>query len=105
MLGFVKPEELTWHLLYSYNFKDLGIPGLSTTLRFLHGDHIARSGLADNTEMERSIALKYIVPQGKFKNVGLEFIHYDTDTKYGKDYNKGNSFKETRVIVSYLYKF
>lgn len=105
LLGFVKPEELTWHLLYSYNFKDLGIPGLSTTLRFLHGDHIARSGLADNTEIERSIALKYIVPQGKFKNLGLEFIHYDTDTKYGKDYNKGNSFKETRVIVSYLYKF
>lgn len=105
LLGFVKPEELTWHVLYSYNFKDLNLPGLSTTLRYLHGDHIARSGLADNTEIERSIALKYIVPQGKFKNLGLEFIHYDTDTKYGKDYNKGNSFKETRLIFSYIYKF
>lgn len=105
LLGFVKPEELTWHVLYSYDFKDLGLPGLSTTLRYLHGSHIYRAGFSDNTEIERSIALKYVIPEGKFKNLGLEMIHYNTNTKYGTGYNKGNSFQESRVILSYQYKF
>lgn len=105
LLGFVKPEELTWHVLYSYDFKDVGLPGLSTTLRYLHGNHIYRAEFSDNTEIERSVALKYVVPDGTFKNLGLELIHYDTDTKYATGYNKGNSFKENRVILSYQYRF
>ncbi|EXC47222.1 OprD family outer membrane porin [Acinetobacter baumannii] len=105
LLGFVKPEELTWHVLYSYDFKGWGVPGLSTTLRYLHGSDIYRAGYSDNTEIERSAALKYVVPEGKLKNFGLEYIHYDTDTKYGTGYARGNSFDEDRVIASYTYKF
>lgn len=105
LLGFIKPEEITWHVLYNYNFKDLGIPGLSTTLRYLHGSHIYRAGFDNNTEIERSIALKYIVPEGNFKNIGLELLHNNTDTKYGTGYSKGNSFTENRVILSYQYNF
>lgn len=105
LLGFVKPEELTWHVLYSYDFKGLGVPGLSTTLRYLHGSDIYRAGFADNTEIERSAALKYVVPEGKLKNLGLELIHYNTDTKYGAGNARGNSFEENRVIASYTYKF
>lgn len=105
LLGFVKPEELTWHILYSYDFKGLGVPGLSTTLRYLHGSDIYRAGLSDNTEIERSAALKYIVPEGKFKNLGLEWVHFNTDTKYGAGNAKGNSFKENRLIATYTYKF
>jgi hypothetical protein len=105
LMGFVKPEELTWHVLYSYDFKGWGVPGLSTTLRYLHGSDIYRAGLSDNTEIERSAALKYVVPEGVLKNFGLELVHYDIDTKYGAGYAKGNSFDEDRVIASYTYKF
>jgi len=106
LLAFIKPEELTSHVLYSYDFKDLGLSGLSTTLRYLYGSQIYRAGFSDNTEIERSVALKYVVPEGKFKNLGLELMHYNTDTKYGNTgYSKGNSFEESRVILSYLYKF
>ena len=104
-LGFVKPNETTWHLLYSYDFKDVGAPGLKATARYLHGDGIFREGLADNKEIEKSLAVKYTVPEGKLKGLGVEFMHIKADTKYGTGYARGTEFTENRIITTYNYKF
>lgn len=104
-LGFVKPNEMTWHILYAYDFKDLGVPGLKATARYLHGDGIYREGLADNTEVEKSLSVKYTVPEGKLKGLGVEFMHIQADTKYGTGYAPGTEFNENRIITTYNYKF
>ena len=104
-LGFVKPEELTWHLWYTYNFKDVGLNGLSATARYLYGTDIERKGFEDNKETEKSLAIKYVVPEGKFKGLGLDLIHIRTDQKYGAGMAKGPEWNENRVIVTYDYKF
>ena len=106
-LGFVKPEELTWHILYAYDFKDLGLPGLRTTARYLYGSDIYRGPtLNDNTETEKSLSVKYVVPQGKLKGLGLEYMHIRTDIRYDmKNDSKGQKFNEDRIIATYSYKF
>ncbi|APV35406.1 OprD family outer membrane porin [Acinetobacter soli] len=104
-LGFVKPNELTWHVLYRYDFAELGMPGLKSTLRYLHGSDITREGFKDNKETEKSISLKYIVPTGQFKGIGLEVMHIRTDLKYGTAYSRGTDYNETRFIATYSYQF
>lgn len=104
-LGFVKPNELTWHVLYSYDFKGWGVNGLKATARYLNGSEIARPGLKDNSETEKSLAVKYVVPEGKLKGLGLELMHIKTDIKYDAAYGKGTAFDENRAILTYSYKF
>lgn len=104
-LGFVKPDELTWHILYAYDFKGVGINGLRATARYLHGSEISRQGLEDNSEIEKSFALRYMVPEGKLKGLGLELVHIRTDIKYGAGYQKGTEYNENRAILTYNYKF
>lgn len=104
-LGFIKPEELTYHALYSYDFKELGAPGLRTTLRYLHGTNIERKGLPDNKEREANFILGYTVPEGVLKGLGVEWRYIDTATKYGSGVSNGNDFVENRVITTYSFKF
>lgn len=105
LLGFIKPEELTYHVLYSYDFKDLGVPGLRATARYLHGSDIERPGLNDNEETETNFILGYTVPEGTFKGLGLEWRYIDTTTKYGAGNTSGTDFVENRIITTYSYKF
>lgn len=81
------------------------MPGLKSTLRYLHGSDITREGFKDNKETEKSISLKYIVPTGQFKGIGLEVMHIRTDLKYGTAYSRGTDYNETRFIATYSYQF
>ena len=104
-LAFVKPEEFTWHLLYSHDFKEQGVPGLKMTLRYLNGSNIYRPGLKDNKESEANFVLGYQVPEGRFKNLGFEWRHIRAESKYGAGYTPGADFVENRLITTYNYKF
>lgn len=104
-LGFIKPEEFTWHILYSHDFKEYGFPGLKMTLRYLDGSNIKRVNLKDNAESEANFILSYLVPEGNFKGLGFEWRHIRTDTKYGAGYTPGADFVENRLITTYTYKF
>ncbi|WOE32613.1 MULTISPECIES: OprD family outer membrane porin [unclassified Acinetobacter] len=105
LLGFIKPNELTWHALYSYDFKDIGLPGFRATARYLHGSKISRPNFKDNTETEANLILGYVVPEGMLKGLGLEWRHIRTTTKYGAGNTSGTDFNENRIITSYTYKF
>lgn len=104
-LGFIKPEEFTWHILYSHDFKEHGVPGLKMTLRYLNGSNIYRAGLKDNEESEANFILGYQVPEGRFKNLGFEWRHIRAESKYGAGYTPGADFVENRLITTYNYKF
>ncbi|MFV5190607.1 OprD family outer membrane porin [Acinetobacter sp. 'aerobic (ED)'] len=104
-LAFYKAKELTWHVLYSYDFKEQGIPGLKLTLRYLNGSEIYREGFKDNKETEKNVIINYSIPEGKLKGLGFEWRHIRADIKYGAGNNPGTDFVENRIMTTYTHKF
>lgn len=104
-LPFVNPEEFVWYINYYYDFKSLGASGLKARLGYHHGDGIFRKGYLDNKETEKIAGLIYVVPEGKFKGLGLEWRYTETEVKYGVANLPGNDFKENRIITTYTFKF
>ena len=104
-IAFYKAKEFTWHALYSYDFKDHGVPGLKLTLRYLNGSDIYRAGFKDNKETEKNLIVNYTVPEGRLKGLGVEWRYIDANIKYGVGNMPGKDFVENRFITTYTFKF
>jgi len=96
---FAAAQERSWQLRYDYDFKALGMPGLSFFTRYINGDHIKVPGsTAENKEWERDTELKYQVQSGTFKDVSVRL----RNSTYRSNYERwARDMDETRVIVSY----
>ena len=96
---FANAQERSWQLRYDYDFKAIGINGLSFLTRYVNGDHIKVVGSTEEgKEWERDSELKYIVQSGTFKDVSLRFRNATYRTNYSKF---ARDVDETRLIVSY----
>lgn len=96
---FAAAGERSWQLRYDYDFKALGIPGLSFFTRYINGDHIqVPGGSAQGKEWERDSELKYQVQSGTFKDLSVRL----RNSTYRSNYERwARDMDETRVIVSY----
>ncbi|MNZ26692.1 Porin-like protein NicP precursor [compost metagenome] len=96
---FAAAQERSWQLRYDYDFKAVGVPGLTFFTRYINGDHIKVPGsLAEGKEWERDSELKYQVQSGTFKDVSVRL----RNSTYRSNYEKwARDMDETRVIVSY----
>jgi hypothetical protein len=96
---FAAAQERSWQLRYDYDFKALGVPGLTFFTRYINGDHIKVPGSsAEGKEWERDTELKYQVQGGTFKDVSVRL----RNSTYRSNYEKwARDMDETRVIVSY----
>ena len=96
---FAAAQERSWQLRYDYDFKAIGLAGLSFLTRYVSGDHIKVPGSDQpGKEWERDSELKYIVQSGTFKDVSLRL----RNATYRSNYEKfARDMDETRVIVSY----
>lgn len=96
---FAAAQERSWQLRYDYDFKALGVPGLTFFTRYINGDHIKVPGSsAEGKEWERDTELKYQVQSGTFKDVSVRL----RNSTYRSNYEKwARDMDETRVIVSY----
>jgi hypothetical protein len=96
---FAAAQERSWQVRYDYDFKAIGINGLSFLTRYVNGDHIKVLGSdQEGKEWERDSELKYVVQSGTFKDVSLRFrnaTYRTNDEKFARDVD------ETRLIVSY----
>ena len=93
-LKFVNAGEQATVGSYAYDFAGLGVPGLRSSVTYIHGSHI-RTVTRDNSEWERDLRVDYVIPTGTFKGLGLTWrsaVLRGNDTA-DKD--------ETRLIVSY----
>ncbi|MBC8786647.1 OprD family outer membrane porin [Pseudomonas fluorescens] len=93
-LKFINAGEQATVGSYAYDFTGLGIPGLRSSVTYLHGSNI-RAAHGDNREWERDVRVDYVIPTGTFKGLGLTWrsaVLRGNDTA-DKD--------ETRLIVSY----
>ncbi|MNM89460.1 Porin-like protein NicP precursor [compost metagenome] len=84
---------------YDYDFKALGVPGLTFFTRYINGDNIKVPGSnAEGKEWERDSEFKYQVQSGTFKDVSVRL----RNSTYRSNYEKwARDMDETRVIVSY----
>ncbi len=96
---FAAAQERSWQLRYDYDFKAIGINGLSFLTRYVSGDHIKVPGSdQEGREWERDSELKYVVQSGTFKDVSLRL----RNATYRSNYEKfARDVDETRLIVSY----
>ena len=96
---FANAQERSWQLRYDYDFKAIGIDGLSFLTRYVNGDHIKVAGSTqEGKEWERDSELKYVVQSGTFKDVSLRLRNATYRTNYAQF---ARDVDETRLIVSY----
>ncbi|WP_248739613.1 OprD family porin [Pseudomonas sp. MWU12-2029] len=96
---FAAAQERSWQLRYDYDFKAIGINGLSFLTRYVNGDHIkVPASDQEGKEWERDSELKYVIQSGTFKDVSLRLRNATYRTNYEKF---ARDVDETRLIVSY----
>lgn len=98
--SFIRKDERSWSLGYTYNFADVGVPGLTATLRHFRGDNInLGAGKPEGKENENNVIVNYVVPEGKLKGLGFNYMFIDTN------FNFANDLEEHRIATTYTYKF
>ncbi|MGE8098283.1 OprD family porin [Pseudomonas fluorescens] len=96
---FAAAQERSWQLRYDYDFKAIGLNGLSFLTRYVNGDHIKVPGSEqEGKEWERDSELKYVVQSGTFKDLSLRLRNATYRTNYEQF---ARDVDETRLIVSY----
>ncbi|WP_371971091.1 OprD family outer membrane porin [Acinetobacter sp. AL9] len=98
--SFIRKDERSWSLGYTYNFADVGVPGLTATVRHFRGDNIdLGAGKPEGKENETNVIVNYVVPEGKLKGLGFQYMFIDTN------FNFANDLEEHRIATTYTYKF
>ena len=99
--SFSKAGERTTFVDYTYDFADLGVPGLKAGAAYLRGSNIqardsdTKKKISSKKEWERDLRLDYTVQEGTFKNVTLSYRN--ATFRSGADKN----VDQNRVIVNY----
>lgn len=107
--GFIRKDEKSVGVTYGYNFKDVGLNGLTATAKYFKGwdvdSNYESSGAIQSKgkEDELNFILNYVVPEGQFKGFGLQWMYIDVD--YKNITGQANDLKENRVAATYTYKF
>ena len=100
--SFIREDEKSWSLGYSYNFKDVGVNGLTATVRHYEGWDARNKDGSKGQEDENNLILNYVVPEGKLKGLGLNYmyidVNYDNITGF-------SDLEEHRAAITYNYKF
>ena len=102
--SFIRAGENTTFGQYSYDFAALGVPGLKTSIAYLHGDNIkATSGVGpDASEWERDMRIDYTVQQGALKGFGVTLRN---GVYRGSEVSNSPDIDQTRLIFNYTYSF
>ena len=94
---FQHAGERTWLAQYSYDFKGLGLSGLTTSLIYLKGDGIQAANTGG--EWERDLAVNYVISEGSLKGLGFTWMNAAFRTQVTGQ----RSQDENRLIVSYRF--
>lgn len=91
---FLSAGERTFLAEYGYDFAQLGVPGLKTSVAYLKGDNVHRAN-GSGKEWERDIRIDYTIQDGTFKGLGLSWRN-----AYARG-NVNTQNNENRLIASY----
>ncbi|QIB52698.1 OprD family porin [Pseudomonas sp. OIL-1] len=93
---FLRAEEDSWQVRYSYDFAAAGIPGLKLMARYVRGDNFEIGGV-DAKEWERDVDIGYTVQSGSLKGVSLLWRNVAYRGSHTTDID------ENRVILGYTF--
>lgn len=104
---FVNAGERTWFAQYAFDFADIGVPGLTASIKYLKGSNLHKVNSSSitpinskrTTEWERDIQLAYKIQSGPLKN--LEFAWKNGMFRSGAD----NNMDDNRLIATYTIDF
>lgn len=96
---FLSAGERTWITSYAYDFKEIGLPGLTASVKYLKGSQVRKANGDRTREWERDFKLAYQIQSGLFKN--LEFAWMNASFRSGA----ANNLDENRIITTYTYVF
>ena len=93
--SFDSTDERSRQARYDYDFAALGVPGLTTLVRYVQGDNVTTTGNFEGREWERDLEIGYVVQSGPLKNVSVVFRNAAVRSNYRSDVN------ENRLILNY----
>ena len=100
--SFIRKDEKSWSLGYSYDFKDVGLKGLTATVRYFSGWNVDTGNGSRGREDENNIIVSYVVPKGKLKGLGIQWMYIDVNYH---DIPNFVDLVENRIATTYTYKF
>ncbi len=95
---FAAPHERSWQLRHDFDFAVLGLPGLTSTLRYICGDNVESGRGFEGRDWERDLDLAYTVQSGPLRNLSLRLRNVTARSNYRTDID------ENRLILSYTLK-
>lgn len=97
--SFSGADESSWQARYDYDFKHVGVNGLSFMTRYVKGENVDRgAGRSDGHEWERNTDIAYVMQSGPVKDLSMTV----RNATYRSNMSNGN-VDEIRLIVSYPY--
>lgn len=103
--SFIRKDEKSWSLGYTYNFKEIGVPGLTATVRHFQGWNIDTATPGRGRENENNVIVNYVVPEGKLKGLGFNYMYIDTNYTNINVPGTTSNLQEHRIATTYTYKF
>ncbi|AYF48758.1 porin [Pseudomonas fluorescens] len=95
---FAYTDERSWQVRYDYDFAALGLPGLTTTVRYITGDNVKTGAGYEGKDRERDLDIGYAVQSGVLSGLGIRIRNVMARSNYRSDID------ENRLILSYTWK-
>lgn len=95
---FAYTDERSWQVRYDYDFVALGIPGLTTTVRYITGNNVTTGAGYEGKDHERDLDIGYVVQSGTLSGLGIRVRNVMARSNYRSDID------ENRLILSYTWK-
>ncbi|MBH3422279.1 MULTISPECIES: OprD family porin [Pseudomonas] len=94
---FAYTDERSWQVRHDYNFAAHGMPGLTTTVRYITGNNVNTGAGYEGRDRERDLDIGYAVQSGVLSGLGIRLRNVMARSNYRSDIN------ENRLILSYTW--
>ncbi|MNF38422.1 MULTISPECIES: OprD family porin [unclassified Pseudomonas] len=94
---FAYTDERSWQARYDYDFAALGMPGLTSTVRYISGNNVDTGKGYEGKDRERDLDIGYVLQSGSLKGLGIRVRNAMARSNYRSDID------ENRLIFSYTW--
>ena len=94
---FAYTDERSWQLRHDYDFAALGVPGLTSTVRYISGNNVDTGKGFEGKDRERDLDLGYVIQSGTLKGLGMRVRNVMARSNYRSDID------ENRLTLSYTW--
>jgi hypothetical protein len=94
---FAYTDERSWQARYDYDFAALGVPGLTSTVRYISGNNVDTGQGFEGKDRERDLDIGYVLQSGSLKGLGIRVRNAMARSNYRSDID------ENRLIFSYTW--